>query len=152
MAINQKDAVAGAAFTLAGAYFSLDAWFNLEMGSALRMGPGYYPLLVGLILVGLGSAIAVRALASGPGPIGAVNWRGIALISLAPVIFGALLPGMGVVAAVAASAFATSFASRRVSPLLAIGASVGLAVFCVLIFVVGLGLPLRVVGPWLGGE
>jgi hypothetical protein len=106
------------------------------------MGPGYYPLLVGLILVGLGSAIAVRALASGPGPIGAVNWRGIALISLAPVIFGALLPGMGVVAAVAASAFATSFASRRVSPLLAIGASVGLAVFCVLIFVVGLGLPL----------
>ena len=53
MAINQKDAVAGAAFILAGAYFSLDAWFNLEMGSALRMGPGYYPLLVGLILVSL---------------------------------------------------------------------------------------------------
>ncbi len=152
MAINQKDAVAGTAFGVAGAYFALDAWFNLEMGSALRMGPGYYPFLVGLILLMLGLAIAGRALASGPGAIGGINWRGMALISLAPVIFGILLPGLGLVVAVVASGFATSFASRRVSPLLALGASVGLAVFCVLIFTLGLGLPLRAVGPWLGGE
>jgi hypothetical protein len=152
MAINQKDAVAGAVFALTGGYFTLDAWFNLEMGSALRMGPGYYPLLVGLILVVLGSAIGLRALVSGPGPITSVNWRSLVLISVAPVIFGAMLPGLGLVPAVVASAFATSFASRRVSPLLAIGTSTGLAVFCVLIFVLGLGLPLRVIGPWLGGD
>lgn len=152
MAINQKDAVAGAAFALTGAYFAFDAWFNLDMGSALRMGPGYYPFLVGLLLVGLGLAIAARALASGPAPIGALQWRGIVLITLAPLIFGLMLPGLGLVPAVVASAFVTSFASRRASPLLAIGASAGLAVFCVLIFVVGLGLPLRIVGPWLGGE
>lgn len=152
MAINQKDAVAGATFALTGAYFSLDAWFNLEMGSALRMGPGYYPLIVGLILVTLGSAIGLRAVTTGPGPIGEISWRAIALISLAPLVFGAMLPGLGLVPAVVASAFATSFASRRVSPLLAAGASLGLAIFCVLIFTFGLGLPLRAFGPWLGGD
>lgn len=149
MALNQKDAVAGGVFALAGAYFSLDAWFNLEMGSALRMGPGYYPFLVGLILTGLGLAIGLRALAGGGSPIGRVNWRGAALVSVAPLLFGGLLPGLGLVPAVTATAFVTSFASRQVNPLLAIATSAGLSLFCVLIFVYGLGLPLRAFGPWL---
>jgi hypothetical protein len=47
-------------------------------------------------------------------------------------------------------ALISAFASRRMSVSLAIALTVGLTVFCVLVFSLGLGLPLRLFGPWLG--
>jgi len=45
----------------------------------------------------------------------------------------------------------SAYSSRRMSLKLALALIVGLTLFCVLVFHVGLGLPVRLIGPWLGG-
>jgi hypothetical protein len=57
--------------------------------------------------------------------------------------------GLGLLPAIAIVALISSFASRRMKPVLAAGITVVLTVFCVLVFNVGLGLPIRLIGPWL---
>ncbi|QJW85873.1 tripartite tricarboxylate transporter TctB family protein [Ramlibacter terrae] len=48
--VNQKDFAAGAIYVLAGGGFGIGA-FNYTIGEAARMGPGYFPLCVGVLLV-----------------------------------------------------------------------------------------------------
>ena len=62
---NLKDLAAGALFVAIGGFFTLNAWFNLTIGNALAMGPGYFPILLGLVLIGLGAAIALPGCAHG---------------------------------------------------------------------------------------
>ena len=59
MTINSKDAVAGVLFILLGLGFGLNAWLNLNLGTSLRMGPGYFPLLLSGLLVLPGAATLV---------------------------------------------------------------------------------------------
>ena len=54
--MNLKDCVAGTLFVAIGLLFAVNAWLRLSVGSALAMGPGYFPILLGLILIGLGAA------------------------------------------------------------------------------------------------
>ena len=58
MTATRKNVAAGAIFTLIGAYFCIEAALNLRMGTAFRMGPGYFPIVIGGLLVLLGLAIA----------------------------------------------------------------------------------------------
>ncbi len=55
------------------------------------------------------------------------------------------------VAAIAIVVAVSAYSSRRMSLKLAVALIVGLTIFCVLVFHVGLGLPVKLVGPWLGG-
>ena len=73
------------------------------------------------------------------------------MILAAPVVFGLTVRGLGLVPALALVVLISAFASRRMSLWLAVALTVGLTVFCVLVFSLGLGLPLRLFGPWLGG-
>ena len=59
---SQKDLLAGLMFTLTGAAFTLGAR-EYDMGTAGRMGPGYFPLVLGIILAGLGILITLQSLA-----------------------------------------------------------------------------------------
>lgn len=149
MSSNAKDITAGGFFTLLGLYFGINAWMNLTIGTAFRMGPGYFPIVLGGILVLLGIAILVKSLVTASGPIGSFSIRGTLLIGIAPIVFGATVRPLGLVAAIFLSTFVAAVSSRRVSIPLAIALSAGLTIFCVLVFVVGLGLPMRLVGPWL---
>ena len=79
----------------------------------------------------------------------AVPWRGLVLILAAPVVFGLTVRGLGLLPAIALVALISSFASRRMRPVLAAAITVVLTAFCVLVFNVGLGLPIRLIGPWL---
>jgi hypothetical protein len=80
-----------------------------------------------------------------------IPWRGILLIVVAPVVFGLTVRGLGLVASIALVVAISAFASQRMSARLAVMLTVGLTLFCVLVFRIGLGLPLKLVGPWLGG-
>jgi hypothetical protein len=147
---DKRDIGAGMLFVLAGGFFCFYALTYLRLGTAFRMGPGFFPVLVGVLLLGLGIATLVRGLISAPMPLaGGVSWRAVALITLAPVVFGLALPRLGFVAAIAFAAALSAFASARMNLRMAAAATFALTVFSALVFTWGLGLPLRLFGPWL---
>jgi hypothetical protein len=93
---SQKDFFSGLMFTIVGVSFAVGA-FNFDVGNAARMGPGYFPLLLGVILAVLGTAITIKSFAKGSpdgDPIGAAAWRPLIHILGANLAFGALLVGL----------------------------------------------------------
>src|SRR4051794_15316646 len=90
---------------------------DLEMGTSFRMGPGYFPTILSIVMIGLGAVITLQAL-RGPlqeNSFGQVPWRGLALIIGAPLGFGAPLIGLGLVPAVLMVALPPAWASRYAS-------------------------------------
>jgi hypothetical protein len=107
---SQKDFFSGLMFTVVGASFAYGAT-NYSIGSGGRMGPGYFPLLLGVILAILGSAIMFKALVvetQDGEKIGQWAWKPLFFIIAANLLFGILLgglpsmgiPAMGLVAAI----------------------------------------------------
>lgn len=121
------------------------------MGSALKMGAAYFPTLLGWLLVLIGAIALVRAFVVQGSPIGSVAIKGLLLVVGSVLFFGLLVRGAGMVAALPLLVVSSAIASSRFrwTPTLLMAA--GLTVFCVLVFLKGLGIPLPVVGPWLGG-
>jgi hypothetical protein len=127
---------------------------ELEMGSSVRMGPGYFPTILSVLMIGLGAVITVQAL-RGPsqeGSFGVLPWRGLALILGAPIVFGVTLLGLGLGPAVLLVVLATAWASRYANLRSSLLLSIGMAAFCALLFIRLLGLPLPLLGPWLSAE
>ena len=115
------------------------------------MGPGYFPTILSILMIVLGSIItllALRAPAFKNG-LGLLPWRGLALIIGAPLAFGATLVGLGLAPAVLMVVLATAWSSRYASLRSSVPLSFGLAAFCALLFIRLLGLPLPLTGPWL---
>lgn len=94
---NQKDFCSGAMFSVVGIGFAWGA-SNYGLGNGARMGPGYFPLVLGIVLTLLGLLIAVQALGktvSGDGePVGAWAWKPLVCVLGANVLFGVLLGGL----------------------------------------------------------
>lgn len=148
--VSTKDIAAGAIFVAFGAYFAIEA-LRYETGTALRMGPGFMPLLLGSVLAVLGMAVAIAGFRKGEdAPSLRPSWRAIVLITAVILFFGTTLRGLGFVPVVVISTFFTAMASRLNSPLFSAALAVGMTVLCTLIFVIGLGLQVPLVGPWLG--
>ena len=93
---SQKDFVSGLMFMTVGGSFAWGA-VDYEIGEAARMGPGYFPFALGLILVGLGALVCFNGFRSGPpggDKIGRIAWRPLVFILGANLLFGALLVGL----------------------------------------------------------
>lgn len=148
MTVNVKDVAAGLVFIALGALFAAGS-LVVELGTPLRMGPGFFPLILAGLLVIIGAAIILQGFQHGREAITDAPWRGILFLSAAPVVFGATVRGVGLVLAVALVAAISAFASRRMSLPLAAAVMAGLTLFCVLIFHYVLNLPIRLFGPWL---
>ncbi len=147
---SPKDLLSGLIFIGFGLAFGY-ASLGYDIGTALRMGPGYFPVVLSGIMVALGAIILVQGLFTGPDatPIGGVPWLALVLILGALVFFGVTARGLGLVPALFVAAFMSAFASKRTGVLGALLLGVGLALICWLIFIWALGLPLRPIGPWL---
>jgi Tripartite tricarboxylate transporter TctB family len=145
------DILAGLIFVAFGLAFATTS-LSYEIGTPLRMGPGYFPLALGGILVLLGLLIAGKGFVSSSGAeerLGSVPWRALVLIVVALLFFGLTVRGLGLVLATAVTALLTALASHRTGILAAVAIAAGLTVLCVLIFVLALQLRLPLVGPWL---
>ncbi len=144
------DVLAGGIFVVIGGAFVVGS-LGYELGTPLRMGPGYFPLLVGAVVAGLGLAIVVKGLIAGEViTFGAVPWRAVVAIVVALLFFGLTVDGLGFVPTSAVTALVTTLASSRARLLRAVLVAVGLTVASTLIFVVGLQLRIPLWGPWLG--
>ena len=145
-----KDLLAGLIFIALGLSFGYAA-LGYQIGTALRMGPGYFPVMLAGILTLLGCVILVQSLISGPDeiPMERVPWMGLALITGALVFFGVTVRGLGMGPALFVTTFLSAFASSRTGLVGALAIAAALTVLCVLIFSVALGMPLPVIGRWL---
>jgi hypothetical protein len=144
------DVLAGGIFVLVGGAFVVGS-LSYELGTPLRMGPGYFPLVVGAVVALLGLAIVLKGLIAGEVlSFGVFPWRAIAVIVLALLFFGFFVRRLGFVPTTAVTALLTTLASPRVRPLPAVAVAAGLTVASTLIFVVGLQLRIPLWGPWLG--
>lgn len=124
---------------------------ELEMGSSFRMGPGYFPTILSGLLIVLGAVIAGFAMRrpAEEGGVGEVPWRGIILIVGSVLFFGLFLRSLGLAPVTLVVVLVSAWASRYAGVPSSILLAVGIAIFCTLLFIRGLGLPLPVIGPWL---
>jgi Tripartite tricarboxylate transporter TctB family len=143
------DVLAGGIFVLIGGGFVVGS-LGYELGTPLRMGPGYFPLLVGAILAALGLAIVGKGLIAGEViAFGPIPWRAATFIVLAILFFGFTVRRLGFVPSSAVTALLTTLASPRIRLRTAVAVAAGLTVAATLIFVVGLQLRIPLFGPWL---
>jgi hypothetical protein len=147
---SQKDILSGLVFIGFGAAFAAGA-LGYPMGTATRMGAGYFPFALSLILAAFGIAILVKGvLHRGPAEaLGVVPWRGAALILGAIIFFGFSITRLGFVPTLFVTVFASALASRTMTILGALALALGMVVLCYVIFIRGLGVTVPLVGPWL---
>lgn len=150
---SQRDFVSGLLFIAVGAGFAIGAT-EYSFGVSARPGPGYFPLLLGLIQAALGAIVLFKSLTveSADGdPVGAFAWRPLGLILLAVVLFGLLLPRVGMVIAVPVLVIISSLAGDEFHWKGVLITTVILTLGSWLVFVKGLGLTIPVLPPALVG-
>jgi hypothetical protein len=145
-----RDVVGGLLVVALGAGFLLFGR-ELEMGSSFRMGPGYFPTILSVLMMLLGAVMTVLAWRAPhqEGAFGHVPWRGVVLVTGAVVLFGLTLRGLGLAPVLVLVVLLTAWASRYASWRASVPLAVGIAAFCTVLFIRGLGLPLPLIGPWL---
>ncbi|MBL9059565.1 MAG: tripartite tricarboxylate transporter TctB family protein [Mangrovicoccus sp.] len=146
---DPTDIVAGL-FLMATAGFFGWQTMGLDLGTSLRMGPGYFPAVLSAALFVLGLIVLVQSFGREAEPLGRIAWRGMVFILLAPVFFGLTVRGLGFVPALFLTTLIAAQASARMRPLAALGLAVVVTILSTLIFSYGLGLPFRRFGPWIG--
>lgn len=144
-----KDAAAGAMFLFCGLFFGIYAWASLPMGTAFRMGPGFFPVAVGGLLALFGSAILLQGLRAGAAEAALpVPWRAVALVTVALVLFGLCVRPLGMAPALVLASFIVAFASRRMTIRYAAAIAAGLTAVCALLFGYLLDLSIPLLGDW----
>lgn len=129
-------------------------WFGREyrVGTASRMGPGYFPQVLGWLFFAIGAASIGRSLFVDGGRIGGIAFKPLAIVSVAIAAFALLLQPAGLIFAlpilVALSAMASSQTVYDLKSLLIL---ILLTAFCILVFVKGLGVPMPILGSWFDG-
>jgi Tripartite tricarboxylate transporter TctB family len=123
---------------------------DYSMGTATKMGPAYFPTVLGYLLALIGAIAVVRAFIQPGTPIGRFAVKNLAIVLGATVLYGLLVRGAGLAVAVFVLVMGSAWASISFRWAPSIVLAVGLAVFSVAVFIWGLGLPIPAVGLWLG--
>jgi putative tricarboxylic transport membrane protein len=114
------------------------------LGSAGRMGPGYFPTMLGLVLALVGAILVGRSFAISGEQVARIHPLPLAMIAGGVVLFGLLIEPLGLVIAVAVVTLMACLASRQRRLLEIVALCVAMAVFSVGLFVLALRLPLQV--------
>ena len=148
---SQRDFWSGLMFVAVGVFFGVGSR-NYSLGISARPGPGYFPLLLSIIMVILGLVILFKALTietEGGDPVGHFAWKPLLTIVAAVTVFGWALPHLGMVIALPLLIVGSASASTEFKWKEAILNAIALTVFCWIIFIWGLGLTIPVWPPFL---
>jgi hypothetical protein len=138
---NPTDFLTGLVFGGAGLFVAVYAATHYALGTATRMGPGYFPTGIGALVALLGLALALSALRFDGPPLPRLHLRPTIAILVASVAFGYLLKPLGMLASVAMLVVASAAGGHEFRWLEVALLAAALAVFSVGVFVYGLGLP-----------
>jgi hypothetical protein len=122
------------------------------MGTALKMGAAYFPTVLGGLLILIGSISIIRSFIVRGTPIGELAFKGLAFVIGAVILFGLTVRGAGLAIALPLLVVISALGSSRFRWGSTLAMALGLTVFCVVVFIKGLGVPLPVIGPWFGGR
>ena len=137
---NNRDFWAGMMFFGIGAA-AIFIGRGYPFGTTLRMGPGYFPSVLGGSLMLFGIYIMVKGLRSNEKIQGAWSVRALIVLSLSLVLFGVLMERAGFIPALAALIFGSAAAGREFRFGEVLLCAVFLTVLSVAVFIWGLGLP-----------
>jgi putative tricarboxylic transport membrane protein len=139
---SQRDFWSGLLFVAVGVIFAVGAR-NYSLGTSARPGPGYFPLMLSVIMAILGAIVVFKALTietEGGDPIGHVAWKPLIIIVAAIAVFGATITWLGMIISIPILILISSFASDEFHWRDVLVNSIVLTVASWLIFIVGLKL------------
>ena len=113
-------------------------------GTAGKMGPGYFPLLLGGLLAALGAILIARSLVLSGEPVARFHVVPLAIVAAAVCLFGVMIEPLGLVLSLAVLTLLSAFAGAQFRLLETVGLAAALIVFSVGVFVYALGLPLNI--------
>lgn len=149
---NRRDFAAGTMYACFGVGCAAPA-LGYRMGTAIDMGPGYFPFWLGLLLIAVGASVAIGAMHqhSPVTILGRWDLRGIGIILGAVLLFALMLAYAGLALSVFAMVLLSSFASDEFKWSASLLNALVLSVLSVLIFTYGLSLQLPVWPTAVGG-
>jgi hypothetical protein len=123
---------------------------NYQFGSSLRMGPGYFPVILSAALVAFGVYFVLQGLRAGAEKLtGSWSLRALVIVPLSLVVFGLLIDRAGFIPAMLALILISAAASKEVRLVEILLFSVFLTAMCVVVFIWALGLPYELIaGIW----
>ena len=150
--LKNKDLLAGIMFMVIGVVFAVGA-YNYQMGTAARMGPGFFPRILGFIMAGLGVIIAGiglknQAQFAATEGIG-WTWKPVIILTVAVVLFGFTLPTLGLIIAISLLTFISGIAAHDKNYRELAMITVIMCIFCAGVFIWGLKLQMKLF-PWSG--
>lgn len=145
---NPKDFLAGLLFVTVGIAAIVLA-SNYTLGTAARMGPGYFPRILGILMITLGAVLALRSLRVNGPPLPGWKWRPVIVVLGSVVVFGAIVNYAGLVLSTILLIAMASAASHEFRPKEALISGILLAILAVGVFVIGLKLQ---IGIWPGSR
>ncbi len=123
---------------------------DYEMGTAMSMGPGYFPKVLSVLLIAIGAISLIRSFIVRGEPLEGFAVSKIFYVTLSILAFALAVEYAGFAVAVmlvfGISAAASKFFNWKYTLVIALGA----AVFCSILFIKGLGIPLPIFGSWVG--
>lgn len=137
---SPKDFWAGLMFIGFGLFF-LIASGNYQMGSAVRMGPAYFPSVLGGLMAVLGAIVLLQSLIFDGAKVPKLSFKPIFFISLSLVLFGYLLKPLGFILSLTVLVFVSAFGGHEFRAKEVGILTVVLVICSVLVFVKGLTLP-----------
>ena len=139
---DNKDLLAGLLMIGVGAaafYMALDYPF----GSALRMGPGYFPRVLAGLMIAFGIYIGLRGLRIQEKVEGVWGWKALALITTAFFVYGWLMDRIGMIPSLVVLFFVSALAGHEFKLKEVIVLTVVMTAFAWAVFIWGLGMPYR---------
>lgn len=140
---NQQDFWSGLMFIAIGTFFALWTINNYDIGTAARMGPGYFPLALGILQAILGAVVTLTSLRGEYNEehnIGKFDWDILFLVIGSIFMFGLMMDHLGLYLSIVFLVVFSSLASHEFSLNIAIGNAIFLLGFAYFAFVKGLGL------------
>jgi hypothetical protein len=138
-----KDFWAGVMFC-GFAAISILAARGYSLGSAGKMGPGYFPLLLGIVLAAMGAILIARSVVIQGEPVSRFHILPLVIIATAVCLFGLMIEPLGLVASLAVLTILSAWAGARFRLLETVALTLVLIAFSIGVFVYALGLPLNV--------
>lgn len=138
---DRKDFWSGVMFVLFGILFVV--WSReYQFGTSQRMGPGYFPTVLGILLIALGILVALPTIrANAPKTeIGNIGWRGLLIVLGSVALYAYLLPWLGFVISMVLLVVISATASNEFRPKETLISVVVLGVASYFVFVKGLSL------------
>jgi hypothetical protein len=140
---NPKDFVAGLMFAAFGVA-AIVIGSNYPLGTAARMGPGYFPRILGILLIVLGTVLVLRALRLQGTPLPRWPMRPTLVVLGSVILFGLIVTRVGLALSTVILILAASAASHEFRPKEALVSGIGFAILAIAVFVIGLKIQLPV--------